>query len=314
MSVELHNLGWLELNSQRSYPLSETATGKDTTNTFELPDSFLVALYVTLDARIQPDPLSFFVSQIVNSPGAVVGVISYWNGTTAEVVGTFAVPSVTHTEFNPYQLTMSTNWSGSTARAVVGDLTEIGTLPVGTFNFDITGGRLDTDCIRPSLRGISDIVLVDGNERSEPITGRVTFIAGSNFRFGLIRSEGNTVIRFDAVNGEGLFTDCGCADDDALAPCIRTVSGVAAGTDGNIDLVGNSCIDVTVSGAGLLLSDTCAKPCCGSSELNAIVTDLQRISSQQVSLSNFVNRLETVINGLNMVVLASRLGDGGCTT
>lgn len=314
MSVETYNLGWLPLNEQRAYPLAESASRTDTTGTFKLPDSFLVALYVTLDAKAPTDPLAFYVSRVVNSPGVVVVTVSHWDGATAAEFGSFSVPSATHAEFDPYQITVKEAFAGSSARAVVGLLSEMRIAPAGAFGFGPEAGRLDPDCVRPSLRGLADLVVVNGSDVSEPITGRVTLVAGTNMRISIAAGPTETTVRFDAVQGEGLFADCGCADDDALAPCVRTISGVSADSTGNIDLVSGECVDIAPSGNGLVLSDTCAKPCCGSAQLEAITTDLQRIASQQTSLSNFVNRLETLITGLNMVVLGSRLGDEGCTT
>lgn len=312
MSVELYNLGWLAVNAQRAYPLSETASRLDSSGTFRLPDSFAVALYLTLDVRSDPDPLAFFVSRVINTPGAVVVTVSHWDGAAATEFGTAVVTSSTHTEFAAYEFSVASGFGTSAGRLVVGSLAEMRTAPAGAFTFDQDAGRIDPDCVRPYLRGLTELVVSNGGDLSDPITGRVVLLAGTNMRLGVAVGPTETVVRFDAVSGEGLSVDCGCEDADALSPCVRTLSGVYPDSAGNIDVVGGDCIDVTTGEAVVRLSDTCAKPCCGSTELDRIMDDLERLATQQTSLTNFINRLETMITGFEMVILGSRLNDQGC--
>lgn len=312
MSVELYNLGWLQLNAQRAYPLSETASRLDDSGTFRLPDSFAVALYLTLDVRSDPDPLAFFVSRVINAPGAVVMTVSHWDGATATEFGTAVVPSAIHTEFDAYEISVASGFSTSAGRLVVGSLAEMRTAPAGSFTFSNDAGRIDPDCVRPYLRGLTELAVSNNGDLSDPMTGRIVLLAGTNIRLGVSVGPTESVIRFDAVSGEGLAVDCGCEDDDALSPCVRTLAGVYPDSSGNIDLVGGDCIDVTTGTAQVKLADTCAKPCCGSEQLDRIMQDLERLATQQTSLVNFINRLETMITGFEVIILGSRLNDRGC--
>lgn len=312
MSVEIYNLGWLELNTQRAYPLSETATGTDLTGVFKLPDSFALALYLSLDARSDPDPLAFHVSRVINTPGAVVVTVSHTDGTTVTEFGTVVVPVASHTEYSAYEFAVATGFRTSAGRLVVGTLAGMTAAPAGSFSFAADGGRLDADCVRPYLRGLTELAVDNGGGVSEPLTGRVVLTAGANIRLTVSPGETESVVRIDAIQGEGLLADCGCADDDALSPPVRSLNGVLPDSDGNIDLLAGNCVQVTPEANGVRVADTCAKPCCGSAELKRLQDDVTEVVSRLTGLTNNVNRFEALVATLTTVVLGSKLNDQGC--
>lgn len=314
MSVEVYNLGWLDLNAQRAYPLSETASGLDVTGVFKLPDSFALALYLSLDVRSDPDPLAFFVSRVINTPGAVAVTVSHTDGTTVTEFGTAVVPAAAHVEYAAYEFAVATGFRTSAGRLVVGALSGMTAAPAGAFDFDAGGGRLDADCVRPYLRGLTELAVDNGGGVSAPLTGRVVLTAGANIRLTVSPGATESVIRIDAIRGEGLQADCGCADDDALSPPIRTLNGVLPNSDGNIDLLAGDCVQVTPGSNGVRIADTCAKPCCGSAELKRLQADVTEVVSRLTGLTNDVNRFESVVGVLSTTVLGSKLNDQGCDT
>lgn len=312
MGVEVYNLGWLDLNARRAYPLSETATCRDLTGVFTLPDSFVLALYLTVDARNDPDPLSFYVSRVINTPGAIAVTVSHTDGTTVTEFGTAVVPTSGHTEYAAYEFSVTPGFRTSAGRLVVGGLGEMRSAPAGAFDFDAGGGRLDSDCVRPYLSGLTELAVDNGGGISAPLTGRIVLTAGANIRLTVSVGDTESVVRIDAIQGEGLQADCGCADDDALSPPIRSINGVLPDPSGNVDLLAGTCVSVTPEGNGVRLADTCAKPCCGSTELKRLQTDVTEVTSRMTGLTNDVNRLESVVGTMTTTVLGSRLNDQTC--
>ena len=64
MPVGNWNVEWLNLNSQRRYPLAEEATGIDLTDTFNLPNDFLVEMNFPTNAEIAASPTTFFIKHL----------------------------------------------------------------------------------------------------------------------------------------------------------------------------------------------------------------------------------------------------------
>lgn len=151
-----------------------------------------------------------------------------------------------------------------------GPTTEIDTAPPDYDRFSPESGRLEPDCIRHQLRGVSALNVDNGLEWIGPIYGPVELVAGRNVQPGASRDATTTGIRSDAIDGVGLTEDSVCADAVTLPAPIRTISGVAPDTNGNLELVGSHCLQVQPICRGLRLVNTCSEPCCGRPELEAL--------------------------------------------
>lgn len=307
-------LEWLNENSQRSYPLAEHASGTDVTGDFTLPDDFLVGAYLPVHAGLAVDPGRFHVLWISAFAQGYSVTIGYTPDVGDAVeVGTAVVTKHAHTENQTYALAGLGDFDDTRGQIVIGNTDSIDEQPAGQFEFDLAGGALDPDVVRPNIRGVSSIRLQNGTEVSRKLTGDIELRAGRNIALQLIQvGDADPVIRIDAVDGAGLNEECACDEDDEESPCIRTINGIPPNPGGDFTLLGDDCLNIDPIEHGLQLRDVCSEPCCGCEELEAITQDLERFGDSAQTLRLFVNRLASEVTQMNMVVLGSRLNDNGC--
>jgi hypothetical protein len=313
MPVGIWNLEWLNANSQRSYPLSEVATKVDTTGTFTIPDSLILGLYLPIHSGLVAYPENFYVKTVSIFATGLNVEIGYWNGSSGVNVASATIAFSTHSEYKTYSLVGQDDFIDCFGRIVFGKIDELSTLPAGAYDFSFAGGRLDSDSIRPMIRGVSSIRIINGQSVSNRMQGDIAFVAGTNMSISAAGSSGNYSITFNAIKGEGLNIDCNCIDDDPIGQCVRTVNGIGPDSGGNLTVIGDDCLNVTAVQNGIQIQDVCSKPCCGCVELQAVTNDLVRFGEASNSLTNFLNRLEGSVNRMNLTVLGSRLGDSGGT-
>lgn len=313
-SPAVWGLEWLNANALRSYPLADSATKLDQSSSFRIPDTIILSLYFPVNAGVNVVPENFFIySMSMFSTGLtlVLGYLGSNNSVTA--VASTSMAFSAHTENKSYALVGIDSYSDSVGKIVFGKLEEIKALPAGQYFFDYAGGKLDTDCIRPIIRGVTSITLVNGNDRSEKLTGAIELIAGTNI--ALTYSQQGTdapKIRFDAVSGEGLTKDCVCTDEASQSPCIRTINGIAPTPEGNFTLQTDTNVSLDAKVNGLQVNDLYSKPCCGCQELEAVTNDLQSLQNSALSLSNYISRLDGSVTAMTTTVLGSKLNDTGC--
>jgi hypothetical protein len=312
MPIGNWNLQWLNHNSQRSYPLTERATKTDTTGTIRLPDSFIVALYLPIHSGLAFAPNRFFIKSLLIAPTGFNITIGYDdNGTAVDV----ASANVIRSNYQPnrsYALGGVDNFDDCVGRVVLGNLDEVDQLPPGQYEFTFTDGELEPDTIRPMLRAVTRLRVSNNGELSAPIYGDVTLVAGNNVRITAVAFATETEIIFDAISGTNLNEECYCETPE-IGDCIRCINGVCS-TDGNFILAPDDCVQITPMSNGLKFADTCAQPCCGCTELDAIVDQINRFGDGVMTLQNFITRLGSEVTQMSLVVLGSQLGDSGCST
>lgn len=309
-------LEWLNENSQRAYPLADYTSQQDTTGDFTIPDDFIVELYVATHAGLTIAPGRFHIHWLIVFSAGYSITIGYTpdNGDPVDVA-TAVVAKASHSENTVYGLTGIGDFSDTVGQIVIGNTANIDEQPVGQYEFDLDGAALDPDVIRPIIRGVSSITVRNGTETSEAVTGNIELQAGTNISLQLSQISGqDPVIRIDAIDGTGFNEDCGCTDDNDEAPCIRSINGVPPDAQGNFTLLGDDCLQISTIAYGLRLSDECSAPCCGCTELEAIMQDLEQFGDAARTLQTFVTRLSGEVSQMNMVVLGTRISDYGCLT
>jgi hypothetical protein len=311
MPIGNWNLQWLNHNSQRSYPLTAWATKTDTRNAIRLPDSFLVALYLPISAANDVDVSRFFLKNLLISPTGFNIIIGYAppTGNAVDV----AAANIARTSFSAnrsYALGGIDAFDDTIGHVAIGSLDEIDKLPSGFYTFTLESGALEPDAIRPAIRGISRLRVQNNTQFSDYIYGDVTLVAGSNIRLSVAYTSTDTQIIFDAINGANMNADCICpAPEDG--ECIRCINGVCS-DNGTFTIISNACVDITPGSNSLTITDTCAQPCCGCSELDELNLQLDLFASGVTTLQNFVSRLGAEVTQMSLVVLGSRLNDTNC--
>lgn len=313
MPVGNWNLQWLNHNSQRSYPLTERATKIDICETIEIPDSFIVALYFPVHAGLAVAAEKFYIKSLLIAPTGFNIALGYNDGANYPTVAAVNIARSTHVINRAYALPGVDDFSDSVGHIVIGALEEIDLLAPGLYEFTPAGGELEVDAIRPMIRAVSALRTVNGQELSERLYGDIELVAGTNVRLTVeLASGADPKIIFNAISGLNLNSDCICDVPD-VGECIRCINGVCSG-DGTFIIEQGSCVEITDTGSGLQLTDTCAEPCCGCEELQALEDQVNRFGDGVNTLQNFVTRLGSEVTQMSLVVLGSRLGDAGCST
>lgn len=309
------NLEWLDHNSQRNYPLTEDATCLSVDGDFTLPDDFIVGLYLAVPATQNISPSGFFIRYVgVYSTGYSV-TIAYQpdNDNDAITVASAQIAKSGHVYGKAYALAGLGSFESSVGKIVIGKLDNIDKQPTGFHEFDLEGGRLETDSIRPQLRSVTGLILEDNGTESNLIYGTVKLQAGSRFRLRKISEDASeVVIELSAIGNDGLNEDCDCDGAETATPIV-SINGVRADNSGNLTLLGNTCLQVTPGSNGIQLKDICSQPCCGCEELEKLTQSLELFGSKATTIENFLTGLEATVRQMDMVVLGSKLNDRGCT-
>lgn len=305
---------WLNANSVRSYPLSDSATKTDISGSFRIPDSVILSLYMPVNAGVNIQAENFYISSLVVFSSGITVSLSYSDGSEdPPLVAKTSASFSNHYEYKSYPLVGQGNFSDSIGKIVLGNLKDLKALPAGAYNFAYEDGKLDTDCVRPALRGVTSLTLVNGNDRSSKLYGEIELVAGTNMRLTVIGAANDTTtVRFDAISGEGLSKDCVCTDDNEQAPCIKTINGIAPTLAGDFSVLSDEGLTITPIANGIKLEDSSSQPCCGCTELEAVTKELTRFGDAALTFQNYLSRLEGSVNRMNMTVLGSKLSDVPC--
>jgi len=279
------NQPWLDANAQRAYPLADSATRVDVTGSFHLPDAFLVEFYLAVPASLEIEPQRFFLRYVTAAGGGYALTIAYDDGTNdppAAATASFSKDAAAAGNM-PFSVSGVGDFSDCTGKVVIGRTVDLDIGPVGRFEFRPSGGRLDPDCIRPQLRGVSRIVI-----NGVSLYGDVIFQPGRNIQFRIVESsELSSRVLIDAVDTTGFDAPCdGQAD---LPPPIRTINGQIPDTGGNFPIRAGACVEVTTAPGQLDITDTCSQPCCGCPELDDLKIELRSLGQQTSTVAGRVD-------------------------
>lgn len=313
MPLSNWNLEFLNHNSQRSYPLAADATKTDLTNSFVIPDDFLVGLDLPVSPAMDMITGNFFIRQLGLYASGIQLILAYDSGAGLIDVASTLIPSYQFTRNKVFTLGGIEPFDDIIGKVVVGRLDTIQLQPSGLFSFDLAATRIEPQAIRPMIRGISSLRIANANGvLGEKLYGDIELVAGRNIQLTTINTASETKIVISAISGEGTIADCSCTGEASNAPCIKTINGIAPAPDGNFNLVGDDCLTFSSVSNGLKLTDSCCAPCCGCSELEAITLDLERFNAQRGALEQFVNQLLAENTAFSTTVLGARLGDKRC--
>lgn len=307
---------WLNTNSLRNYPLSQSATQQATNSSLEIPDNLFVDMKLAVPYINGMHPADFYISSITVYPQGFVFEIGY--------DGAFSVPSIAvsspvaftgFTQYSSIAIKGVTNsaiydFSQISGVAVLGDIAALQNR-VGTTTFNKQAARLESTVISFGPRRISGVRVINSGFTTPVLAGQISLQSGSNHSIQVTSAANYSTLKFNAIDGGGLSADCGC-NDVTLNPCIRTVNGIHGDAQGNLAIVGGDCIKVATSDAGLSISDTCAKPCCGCNELQVVVGDVGDMTTQLNTLALQISQLASAVNQLQTTCLGSSIDSTSC--
>jgi hypothetical protein len=277
---------WLNANSVRAYPLSESATRIDELGYIKIPDSLIVSASIT----IHPDFASyvFFVSKLnITSETAQVTISCQGTSGTPEVVCTVTA-KVDDGLNQVFEIVGSGNLSSITGNITLGDIQQAASEAMGNFNFTPELAPFEPTVVYVSLPALNYVTAYNGSRLVGTFDNVLALRAGENVRLTYVN---NNTIRIDAIAGLNNPEDC--TGKAPAPPCIKTINGIAPDSNGNFVINGGECIDIQPGNASITVSDTCSKSCCGCVELESLVTALSQLESQYQSLRDQINTVQT---------------------
>lgn len=290
MPLNIWNLEWLNHNSQRAYPIADWATKESTeSRAIKLPDDFILALSIGVNSAHSIDIDGFYIKSVLVMDTGCSVILGY-NGTDV---------AITHVRASSEQITYTLTGLGDFDDIVgyiaINPNSSIMQGMAGYYNFTREATCLEADCIRPMIKTISSIsVYTDSFSKGETFYGDIIFRAGANMDIRVSKNEdNNSVIVFSAIDGSGFTENCVCAVDKERTP-IKTINGVEADKDGNIQIVGSTestCLSISSEGNSIVLEDTCSVPCCGCAELDALYDNVKDVINGAATLRNAVENL-----------------------
>lgn len=284
------NLDFLNLNSVRSFPIKEGLSCLSTDSAFLIPDQFILDFTISANANVES---RFFVSRIQNTPEIILVEISDEEGIIA---GLFTITVSTHQMYQSYYMAPTEEYVNAMGKIVIGTLSEVQLKPTGSFSFVLAATEFEMRCVTPSIANINRFRFIDEIGDLHTLTGDVILVARNNLAFRL-DADTNTVI-LDAGDGLGLNKDCG-----EVAPCIKTIQGISPDEDGNFTFIGSDCADFQEldTPPGLLLKETCCKPCMGCDEISELTRRAMQVETDMLKLRDFVTELQNLITEFSML-------------
>jgi hypothetical protein len=311
MSLRHWNVSFDVQNSQRRYPLAPVTSARDTSDSFQLPDDFLLGLWLAIHYAHDVEIGNFLLYQLSVYATGFGLTVGYDDGGTIVPVATTSFNRHTHVPGNVYSLFGVNDFHDAYGDVSVGRLESIDQQPGGVFVFDRTGALLDADTIRPSIRAVQALYVRNGDEVSHALVGDVELVAQRDMVITPVIVEGErTKILFSAVSGEGLNSSCLCNGIEASDP-IRQVNEIRPTPAGDFFVLGDDGIEVVPINNGILLRNKYT-PCCDCEELTVVTSDLQLILQRLSLVEGFANRLTDSTQQFNTTVLGSRLSDQSC--
>jgi len=299
---------WLNSNLLRNYPLSQSATLKSIDGAFVIPDSLMVDMKIAIPFLANFHPTNAYVSAITVYPQGFVIQLGYKDITSIAVSDPILFSGFQEYSATYFRGVVSglADFSQLFGTAIIGKVDSIKSY-LGTFKFQLAGGRLESSVVSVGAKRISGIKVVRSEATTPVLSGQISFESGSNHS---IQVTENT-LKFNAVNGEGLQAQCEC-NDVQLGPCIRTINNVPGDPLGNIVVAAGDCISISNQSGGISISDSCAKPCCGCNELQVVVNDVESLSTQLSSLANQIAILTSNVQSLQATCLGSNVDSSSC--
>ena len=271
----MRHIEYLNLNSQRSYPIKEDASKTDVSGNFKLPTEFLVDCVIAIDTS---EIEELYIKQVIFLPDIVTVMIADQN---TDTVGACTIAASSHTPNDYYVIQGYGNYVTLQGKLNVGEIPSV----VGIYDFEPEATTFEAGVLIPNLRGVASFgIYSQKTSPPDPLEGHVKLIPGYNIR--LTYDYAYNAIRVDAIEGAGLGTSCTCPEED-IPPGepMKFLNGMPPDESGNANIQGVGCISVENIANGVRISNTCEDVCCDCED----VADLQDISD---NLQNQITALE----------------------
>lgn len=319
---------WLDGNMHRNYPIADSCSCESAAGII-LPSSFLVDIDINLPAsETVIDKSAFFISGIMRHGDSFTVEISYHTSTQDILCGRsnpIAV-SIRNTDdigartFGINHVAVDDDayaaFNGLHGSLIIGSCIDMQALGNLTFQFERSGSQTATLLsvrIHEATSGLSSVTIVDSE--GHPTTFRTDFIiqAGDGVSLTVDSDDAGTPrlnIRRVATAVETATPYSDVSDVIAavfaqVGQPIMRINNMAPTANGDFTITGDDCTEIESAMNGIIVNNSCAKPCCGSdtpSDVEAAVTTLQdaqdRLAAYYENLMSAVNSMQAKLTSL----------------
>lgn len=307
----LWNLQWLNHNSQRAYPLSEScARTAYISQNIKIPDDLILALRISLNTGHNVMVDKFFLKALTVTGNGFAILIGYDDG--SDYTNPDDYPSVattfvwTNSNQNTYSLTGLDDFEDSVGYIAVDSscawLNEVS----GYFSFLPQNTYLEPDCIVPMIQSISSVSVSDGTTIGTRHYGDIILQAGSNVELEVKESASATTIIIHAITTDDFTEQCKC-DIHEQAPCIKTINSMHPDASGNILMEGTGCVQLANANGTITFTDTCASPRCNCDSLQDLAQEIRDLEDGVTTLENFTAQMKASVDQTQLVITNSKV-------
>lgn len=293
---------FLDENQHRNYPLKDSASARDVTDTMNLPQTLMadMILNVPQDAVIS----DFYVSNVLIRSLSVDITVSYYNGGSPIEIGVFSEITADGGPHTSYDLAtfpqagVNKKYEAVTGTVVVGLLEDALQYP-GSWSFDEITGQLTESVVHTGLAGIRQIVVGD-----DAFSGTVVLKEGANItidsEYDAVNDKYILTISSADLGGIGLHSDTDIYNQllSDFGQPLRTINNITPDNDGNFILSGLDCTELTAITGGLSINNPCSQPCCDKSYLDGVYDALAELNSRYARIIDFYTEVSTNINSI----------------
>lgn len=291
------------------YPLIPYAAAKDGSCVFEIPNDFLVGLYIAIPADLQISPATYQITTIVNvNNRTLVSIGGKLNGTLI-TIGRFDIlwesarAQITERGYAFANFIGEPNYADLRGRLMVGSIDSIAAQPQGSFGFSYGGAGLSVDCFRPIFRHLSALNVLTSTGQSFRLSGAVRLRGGDNVDIKVEIQDGVPVVMLNAVDGSKLNESFDC--DSSSGAVIKTINGLPGNVDREVTLIGSRCLAVEPSTFGVQFTNGCSEPCASCEEAEALKSMVDPFSQQLPYVISVAAKLEAAIIQMQQTVNAA---------
>jgi len=284
------------------YPLHPAATGVDDSGAFAIPNDFLVGLYLAVPADSGFVPSSFHIQKIIYTAARCSAIIGASTPTSTITLGQFdVIATAAESQIATYGYAFTTftalpAYAEITGRLMIGGLDSLKLQPQGVYQFTALTAGISVDCVRPKLRHVSALEVVNASGQTFRLTGVVRLVGGTNANLRLAVEGGQRVVVFDAVDGSQLNDQMQC--QQITSTQIKTLNGLPGNSEGEVTLIGSRCLEIAPQQQGLQLTNGCSEPCASCEEAQALKSLVDPFVTQVPTLASLINRIDMMVSQL----------------
>ena len=288
------NLSWNQFNQARRFPLLFGCHPVSRDGHFVIPDDLLVGLY-----------LSYGLGRGHDDPGGFsIGSMTWWRtGLSLSIhyraAGRDVSEKIAETTVDLNSGQMVAPLLGLDSRffyghIVFGNWSGLEKQPAGEWIFEPDAAPIDPFCIRPILSEISALYVQNDGKTLGPFYGDITLAAGERIALSVRSADSVLQCLENPPSETGTEVVIRATDDGSTGNGdggIKTINGVEPDENGNLTIIGRSCMEITTEPATLLFDDKCAEPCCTCKEREPTLAKIKELEASSISLRSHLETL-----------------------